>query len=135
MKSILLLATLFALNACSKETKIEAGTGPLLGVWVEKNHRQDSLHVYRSGDKTIMFDNSPYYRMSGRVFPLDIYFRHEILLQNDSIGFRPANAPSSHPFFFYFFRWDSDQQFTMSYNGIRPYLSSIGTLTYEKVRD
>jgi hypothetical protein len=133
MKWLFLLNTIILLSACKKDGY--KSNEPLYGVWVEKSLRQDTLHVYRSGNKTIMFDNSLQYRMSGRMFPNDAFYRHEVLLRNDSIGFKFLDEPANHPFRFYFFKWENRyDEFTMSYNGLRLYLSSMGTITYVRVR-
>ena len=119
--------------ACSKEHNNHAD---LLGVWVEKTNRLDTLVVTQDGNKIIMFDYSAYYRMAGRgIWPHDRYFKHQVLLKKDSIGFRPADASRMEPFFYYHFEWVVfKKEFIMSYNGLRPYLSSIGNLTFERVK-
>ena len=118
--------------ACSKEHNNRAS---LVGTWVEKTNRLDTLHITQAGNKIIMFDNSAHYRLTGRgIWPHDSYFKHQVILKKDSIGFRLANAGRMEPFFYYPFEWIVfKKEFSMSYNGLRPYMSSIGNLTFEKV--
>ena len=127
------LIVILLIAACSKEHNNHAS---LLGMWVEKNFRLDTLLVTQSGNKVIMLDNSTHYRTTGRgLSSHDRYFRHQVILKKDSIGFRPADAARMEPFFYYSFQWNVfKEEFTMSYNGLRPYLSSIGNVTYEKVK-
>ena len=132
MKPVYLFSLFVFLAACDKAYQAKE---PLVGVWVEKTYREDSLQVYRSNGKTIMFDNSVHYRMSGRMFPQDKYFRHQVTLKDDKIGFKPFDASDRQEYMFYYFKWSDDKdEFTMSYNGLRPYLSSIGNVTYQRVK-
>jgi len=87
--------------------------------------------VYRSNGKDLMFDNS----LAFRSFPTwasNYAFTHEFKLNADKIGFRPAD--SHDDFFWYDFRWQNNDEFTMRYNGLRPYLSSIGDITFVRLK-
>ena len=119
--------------ACSKENATDAS---LLGVWVDKNHPLDTLVVYRENGKNIIFDNSLAFRTPCCYVPNQkSNFLHQYLLKKDSIGFKYGNASHRDPYFFYSFRWIKyKEEFSMPYNGLRPYLSSIGTNTYVKVK-
>src|SRR5687768_14495925 len=110
------LIVIIFIAACSKEHNNHTS---LLGIWVEKNFRLDTLVVTQSGNKIIMFDNSTHYRTTGRVLSShDRYFRHHVILKKDSIGFRAADAARTEPFFYYSFQWIVfKKEFTMSYNG------------------
>ena len=132
-----LLAVLFSAiafiitAACSKE---EDDNAVLTGTWVGKTFKTDTLVVYRSNGRHLMLDNSDYYRrrVAGS-FPGVEFFKHQYILKKDSIGLRSFN--SNGPFFYYSFQWITyNQEFRMSYNGIRPYLSSIGFITYVRIK-
>ena len=130
MIRIFSVAFLFILSGfgCNKGS---AGYGKLEGTWVEKELRLDTLVVYRSNGKDMMLDNSEAYRRYP-VWASNYAFRSEFRLKGDKIGFRPA--ASGGDFIWYDFRWNGYDEFTMPYNGLRPYLSSIGDITYVKLR-
>jgi hypothetical protein len=130
--SVLSLAFLIIITGCEKDAR---NNTPLLGTWVDKNRPNDTLVVYYSNGKTIMFDNSFEYRTAARLWPGDTFFRSEVDLRGNSIGFKPLDSRPSEPFIYYSFEWiEFKKEFKMSFNGLRPYLSSIGTINFVKVK-
>ena len=114
--------------SCEKQAAKNAG---LSGVWVEKTNRLDTLVIYSSGGKDMMFDNSAAYR-SYPVWASNYAFRYEFKVNADKIGFRAAGSTAD--FMWYDFHWNSKEEFTMRYNGLRPYLSSIGDISYVSIK-
>lgn len=130
--SLALLAFVFFSLACNKDVKKNA---VLLGTWVEKQYRTDTLVVYQQHGRTIMFDNCMQYRLSGRMFPDDKFFRSEIRLDGNRIGFRGTDASRREEFNYFDFEWVVyKEEFRMHYNGLRPYLSSIGYFNFVRVK-
>ena len=126
MKAFFIICSFCIIVAMSCE-KQAAENGGLTGVWVEKTNRLDTLVIYSEGGKNMMFDNSAAYR-GFPVWASNYAFRHEFKVNGDKIGFRPPG--NTVDFMWYDFRWNSKDEFTMRYNGLRPYLSSIGDITY-----
>ncbi len=115
-------------TGCNKQAQEHKA---LMGNWVEKTNRLDTLVVYRSNGKDLMFDNSLHFR-SFPTWASNYAFRYEFKLNGDKIGFRSADSQGD--FLWYDFRWQNNDEFTMRYNGLRPYLSSIGDITYVRLK-
>src|SRR3982751_2260331 len=111
--SFLLMFTVLAV-ACKKDVKVNKA---LEGTWVDKDHQQDTLVVYRSGGKSIMFDNSVFYITQALQSPTAGRFQYT--LKGDKIGIKDIDASAEAEFIYYDFEWIvKDQEFKMSYNGI-----------------
>ena len=128
-----LLACLLILVACEKDTKVNDS---LIGKWVDKQRREDTLVVYRAGNKDIIFDNSLYYRSTMRIliYPPGNQFLFRLNKDQNKIGVKWINNTDEDAYVYYDFEWIVFmKEFRISQNAIRPYLSSIGNLDFERV--
>jgi hypothetical protein len=136
MKNIILIVLLlFALFACTKNSSNDVSKYPtiLMGKWVDAANLQDTLEVYKEGDKVIMFDNSLYLRTNLAIWVNYDSFKKEAgAITGDKIYLRPYK--STETFFPYYFKWiEFPTRFEMQVQAIRPYLSAAYNLTYVKV--
>ena len=119
--------------SCKKDNKTNAS---LVGVWVDKDRQEDTLVVYQLGNKSIMFDNSHYFRtnLAALAHPNIYKFQYRLKEKDNKIGIKAFEAPPNDPYVDYEFQWIIyKEEFRMSKNGIRPYLSSIGIINYKRV--
>ena len=127
-----LCAFVCLLISCKKD---KYGAGIPDGTWVDKAYPLDTIRTYRENGRNILFDNSAMYRSSSSQLPANDYYRWKYKLEPGKIKIK--NYPqAAEDYFSYDFTWITEgQEFSMTANAIRPYLSSIGTkLVYKKVK-
>ena len=105
----------------------------IMGKWVDVNKREDTLVAYNEGNRTILFDNSGYYRsVQALIYTTELRYQFE--LKGDKIGVKSYTATASDPYIYYDFTWiQQGSKFKMLQNAIRPYISSLPVATYERI--
>ena len=128
----LLFASICIFISCKKDNH---AAGIPDGTWVNKAYLLDTIVTYRENGRNILFDNSALYRSSSsRLLTID-YYKWKYKLESGKIKIKnyPQSAEEYYP---YDFAWiTEDQEFSITANAIRPYLSSTGgKLVYRKAK-
>lgn len=132
---ILPAIAVLAMISCKKEN--EPSGRELLGVWVDVDHRSDTLVISREAGGVVLFDNSMAYRTHPRSAEIINSYKWFVRLQEDEIGIAWYNPPAflaeftSHPF-----KWiEWKNRFEIESLTFRPYISCLGCkLRFEKVK-
>ncbi|MBE7174289.1 MAG: hypothetical protein INR73_27190 [Williamsia sp.] len=105
------------------------------GVWVDQARSQDTIITYKERGKNILFDNSTLYRSAASQLSNKDYYKWKYSLTTGKINIKNYSM-AAEEYMPYDFTWTTEgQEFSMTANAIRPYLSSLGTkLIYRKVR-
>ena len=125
---LFILVTL--LLSCKKDN---ASTRIPAGVWVNKAFSLDTMVTYRENGRNILFDNSTTYR--GAPSPSPGFAKWIYLLGPGKIYLK-FYTQTAEDYFTWDFTWITEgQEFSISANATRPYLSSMGgKLVYERVK-
>lgn len=133
---ILLLAlAMLAMGSCKKEN--EPSGRELLGVWVDVNHRADTLVITRERGGVVLFDNSMAYRTHPRAQEIRNSYKWFVAMQKDEIGIAWFEQSSLIKDYTYFpFEWlERNDKFEIESLTFRPWVSCLGCkLQFERVR-
>lgn len=108
-----------------------------MGVWVNSQHRADTLVVTREAGGLVLFDNSMAYRAHPRAAEIRNAYKWYVKLEEDGIGIAFYKQPALWPdFTSYPFEWlEPGQRFQVESLAFRPWVSCWGCkLEYERVR-
>jgi hypothetical protein len=122
---------------CSKEEEKTLSGRELMGVWVDVEHRADTLVIYKDNDALILFDNSMAYRTHANAAELRGTFSYILRLKNNAIDIAPSG-----PFKFagefkrYWFIWfQKGVLFNIPASSFRPFINCTDCqLSFERVK-
>ena len=128
----LLLFVCFACICCRKDN---ASAGMPDGIWVDQAQPQDTIITYREGNRNVLFNKSQIYRDARPTLRSDEYFKWIYKLEPGKIRMK-GYSQQAEDYATWDFNWTVEgQEFNLSANSIRPYLSSMGSrLVYKRVK-
>ena len=132
---LLLASAMLATVSCNKEN--EPSGRELLGVWVDVDHRSDTLVITRESGGVVLFDNSMAYRTHPRSAEIRNHYRWFITIDKDEIGVSWFDQSSIiKDYVFYPFTWlERKNKFEIESLTFRPYISCLGCkLQFERIR-
>ncbi|MBZ5857026.1 hypothetical protein [Flavihumibacter profundi] len=124
-------------GGCSKEEEKTLSGRELMGVWVDVQHRADTLVIYKENDDLILFDNSMAYRLHANAAELRRSFSYSIHLKNNAIDIAQyGHLKIAGDFKRYWFNWlQKGVLFNLPSSSIRPFINCTDCqLCFERVK-